>query len=81
MPGQRIDHTGAVHFDEVENGTRVHVQVTYRPPAGALGHAIASLLGWDPRARMNDDLVRMKALLEQGRTRAHGERIELEDLH
>ncbi len=81
LPGQKIDHTGRVRFDETDLGTRVHVELVYRPPAGVLGHAIAHLLGWDPKARMNDDLVRMKALLETGTTRAHGERIRLRDLH
>ena len=37
--------------------------------------------GWDPKARMDDDLVRMKALLEEGKTRAHQHRVELADLH
>jgi len=81
LPGQKIDHTGRVRFDETDLGTRVHVELVYQPPAGVLGHAIAHLLGWDPKARMDDDLVRMKALLETGTTRAHGERVRLRDLH
>jgi hypothetical protein len=30
---------------------------------------------------LDDDLIRMKALLEEGRTRAHQHRVELADLH
>jgi hypothetical protein len=45
-----------------------------------IGHAIAHLLGWDPKARLDDDLVRLKALLEDGRTRAHGEHVALSDI-
>jgi len=81
LPNQPIDHEGRVRFEELSGGTRVHVQMTYRPPGGVIGHAIAHLLGWDPKARMDDDLVRMKALLEEGKTRAHMHRIELVDLH
>ena len=82
LPGQPIHHEGRVRFDEPRPGeTRVHVDMTYRPPGGVIGHAIAHLLGWDPKARMDDDLVRMKALLEEGRTRAHMQRVELADLH
>jgi uncharacterized membrane protein len=81
VPNQPIDHEGRVRFEEAPGGTRVHVQMTYRPPGGVVGHAIAHILGWDPKARMNDDLVRMKALLEEGKTRAHHQRVELMDLH
>jgi uncharacterized membrane protein len=81
LPHQSVEHEGRVRFEEVGGGTRVHVEMTYRPPGGVVGHAIAHILGWDPKARMDDDLVRMKALLEEGKTRAHDERIELVDLH
>jgi uncharacterized membrane protein len=40
----------------------------YLPPAGELGHAVAQLFGVDPRQAMNDDLLRLKSLLEQGKT-------------
>lgn len=78
---QPIDHEGHVRFEEIPEGTRVHVQMTYRPPGGIVGHAIAHTLGWDPKARMDDDMIRMKALLEEGKTRAHQQRVELADLH
>jgi uncharacterized membrane protein/osmotically-inducible protein OsmY len=81
VPHQPVDHEGRVRFEEVTGGTRVNVQMTYRPPGGIVGHAIAHILGWDPKARMDDDLVRMKALLEEGKTRAHQQRVELADLH
>ena len=81
VPNQAIEHEGRVRFEEASDGTRVHVVMTYRPPGGVIGHAIAHLLGWDPKARMDDDLVRMKALLEEGKTRAHMHRVELADLH
>jgi uncharacterized membrane protein/osmotically-inducible protein OsmY len=81
LPDQPVEHEGKVRFEECNGGTRVHVQLTYRPPGGIVGHAIAHILGWDPKARMDDDLVRMKALLEEGKTRAHQHRVELADLH
>jgi len=81
LPNQSVEHHGVVRFAEVDGGTRVTVQLTYRPPGGIVGHAIAHILGWDPKARMDDDMVRMKALLEEGRTRAHRQTVELADLH
>lgn len=81
LPGSGVEHAGIVQFEEVgEDTTRVHVRMTYMPPAGALGHAVASLFGADPKSRMDEDLVRFKSLLEQGRTRAHGQQIAREEL-
>lgn len=79
--GERIQHFGRVRFEEIAEGTRVSVDMTYRPPGGVFGHALAYLLGWDPKSRMDEDLVRMKALLEAGHTRAHHQHVELADLH
>jgi uncharacterized membrane protein len=79
-PDQPIEHTGIVRFAKDHDGTRVQVHLTYRPPGGMVGHAVARLLGWDPKARIDDDLVRMKGLLEEGRTRAHGDRVWMQDL-
>ena len=80
LPDQPIEHAGTVRFDEVDGGTRVHVQMRYHPPGGLVGHAVAHLLGWDPKRRIDDDLVRMKALLEEGHTRAHGARVSIDDV-
>ncbi|HLU68599.1 MAG TPA: SRPBCC family protein, partial [Kofleriaceae bacterium] len=81
LPGSSIEHAGIVHFEEVgPDTTRCHVQMTYNPPVGVVGHAVASLLGADPKSRMDEDLVRFKALLEEGRTRAHGQRVTREEL-
>ena len=48
-------------------GTRVHVQLSYDPPAGALGHVAALLFGADPKSRMDEDPLRMKSFVETGR--------------
>jgi uncharacterized membrane protein len=80
LPNQRIEHAGMVRFEPLPDATRVTIRMSYRPPGGVIGHAIAHVLGWDPKARIDDDMVRMKALLEQGRTRAHGGRIAMKDL-
>ena len=66
--GAPVAHAGFVHFEETEaGGTRVTVRFSYNPPAGALGHAAAWLLGADAKQLFDDDLVRMKTLLETGR--------------
>jgi Predicted integral membrane protein len=82
LPAQPIEHEGRIRFEEVDDGTtRVTVRMTYRPPGGVLGHAIAHILGWDPKSRIDDDIVRMKSLLEDGKVRPGGERPGLFEFH
>jgi uncharacterized membrane protein len=72
-PESIIANHGSVHLEPEKGGrTRVHVQMSYKPPAGFLGHAVASLLGLDPKSVMDEDFVRLKTLFELGKTRAHG---------
>ncbi len=81
LPGSGVEHAGMVQFEEVgEDTTRVHVRMIYMPPAGALGHAVASMLGADPKSRMDEDLIRFKSLLEQGRIRPTGQQIARDEL-
>lgn len=65
-PGAEVEQTGSILFEPFRNGTRVTVHMSYRPPAGAVGHALASLLGSDPKRQMDQDLARMKSLVERG---------------
>lgn len=67
VEGAAIRQAGTLRFDENEDGTiRVEVQMTYNPPGGAAGHAVAKLFGRDPRHQMNEDLVRLKTTIESG---------------
>jgi uncharacterized membrane protein len=68
IPDSQIHHTGVVRFEaNWDGGTRVTVQMIYMPPAGIVGHKVAELFGVDPRQAMQDDLMRLKALLEVNR--------------
>ena len=80
LPGSDLEHEGNVRFEEVDDGTRIHIQLHYRPPGGMIGHALARALGFDPRSRLDDDVLRAKALLENGKTRAHSQRVKLGDI-
>jgi uncharacterized membrane protein len=67
LPGSAIGQSGRVRFLRIsENKTRVDVKMSYNPPAGAIGHLIALLLGSDPKSEMDDDLLRMKSFIETG---------------
>jgi uncharacterized membrane protein len=65
-PGAEIPQSGSIEFTPQRGGTHVTVRMSYTPPAGALGHGLATLLGSDPKAKMDEDLTRMKAYIERG---------------
>ncbi|MEX2264258.1 MAG: SRPBCC family protein [Bryobacteraceae bacterium] len=75
VPGSRVANAGIIRFESKDGGTRLDIRISYNPPAGALGHAVASLFGKDPKHAMDEDLVRLKSLLEVGKTTAHGEKV------
>jgi uncharacterized membrane protein len=63
-PASMLENAGIIRFSSRGSGTRVDLRFCYLPPAGGAGRAVAELLGSDPRAKLNEDLGRMKALLE-----------------
>jgi uncharacterized membrane protein len=71
-PDADVDHAGSIVFEPFRGGTRVSVHLSYRPPAGKRDHALASLLGSAPNRQMDDDLARMKTLIERSATAHHG---------
>ncbi|MFW5940154.1 MAG: SRPBCC family protein [Chloroflexota bacterium] len=75
-PGAQVQNAGMVHFTpDAQGGTQIQVQMSYNPPAGAVGHSIADLLGTDPESAMDKDLARFKSLIEEGKTTAKGETV------
>lgn len=66
-PGSAIANAGIVRFDPNNGaGTRVTVRMSYNPPAGAIGHAFAKVFGANPKREMDQDLLRMKTMIETG---------------
>jgi uncharacterized membrane protein len=81
VPGSRVETEGVVRLDENPDGsTRVTIRLFYNPPAGVLGHLVASLFSADPKHEMDEDMIRLKSLLETGKTRAHGMRVTREEV-
>nr|WP_083560125.1 SRPBCC family protein [Myxococcus fulvus] len=72
VKGTSVENSGVIHFEPTaKGGTRVDIRLSYNPPAGAIGHAFARLLGVDPKRQMDDDLLRFKSLLERGKATGH----------
>ena len=62
-----VRHEGVVRFvGTTDGGTRLSVELSYIPPAGAFGHAVATMFGADPKSEMDTDLLRMKSMIETG---------------
>ncbi len=81
VAGSQVQTRGKVQFHENPDGsTRVTVHLHYTPPAGMVGHAVASLLGANPKQAMDDDLARLKSLFERGETTVKGQKLTGQDL-
>jgi uncharacterized membrane protein len=77
-----VEHHGQVHFEPIgDHATRISIHMAYNPPGGPLGHAVAGFLLGDPKTLMDDDLLRLKSLLESGTTRAHSRSVTADELH
>jgi uncharacterized membrane protein len=67
VKGSTFANAGYVLFEPNADGsTEVTVRISYNPPAGAIGHVIATVFGADPKSEMDADLMRMKTMLETG---------------
>jgi uncharacterized membrane protein len=70
LPGSDIDNAGSVHFVPAGDGTEVRVVLSYDPPAGRVGAAVAKLLGEEPEQQVEEDLRRFKQVMEAVETPA-----------
>jgi len=65
VPGSAIYNSGRVTIVPSAFGmSRVRVELAYALRAGGLGYALVRAFGFDPRAHINSDLRKMKALIE-----------------
>jgi uncharacterized membrane protein len=63
-----VQTSGEVRFEKRPNGrgTIVRVLMHYRPPAGAVGSAVAKIFGESPESQVGEDLRRFKQFIETG---------------
>jgi uncharacterized membrane protein len=66
--GATVTNWGQVEFRPAPGGrgTEIRVRLSYQPPAGKLGAAVAKLFGEAPDQQVHDDLRRFKQVLETG---------------
>jgi uncharacterized membrane protein len=68
-PGSAVEHAGRVELERCPTGTRATVSMSYRPPAGRLGHAVATVFRRNPQQDLDQDLDNLKAFVEARSTR------------
>jgi uncharacterized membrane protein len=68
LPGAEVNNAGSVQFKPAPGGrgTELQVELRYDPPGGALGAMFAKLFGEEPNQQVEDDLRRLKSILEAG---------------
>jgi uncharacterized membrane protein len=68
VAGADVSNAGGVIFKPApgDQGTEVHVVMSYDVPGGKLGEALARFFGEDPHQQIDDDLRRLKQVLEVG---------------
>lgn len=80
-PGATVANAGIIRFEPLaDNRTRVSIHLSYNPPAGAIGHAVATLFGADPKSQMDTDLVRLKSLFEHGKASVGSQTVSREEV-
>lgn len=73
--GGRPRHQVEIRLFPSETGTRVAVHFAYTPPAGMAGHGLGVVTRTDPRHSLDRDLIRLKSLLEVGKTTLRGQTV------
>lgn len=68
LPGADVANAGTVRFRPAPGGagTEISLDMEYKPPGGAVGVTLAKLFGEEPRQQVEDDLRRLKQVLEAG---------------
>ncbi len=63
-----VQSAGSVRFKETPDGhgTEVHVKLEYMPPGGVAGALVARLFHEEPNQQVEEDLRRLKQMLESG---------------
>lgn len=66
--GSDVDHEGWIEFRDnaFGRGTEVRIFISYDPPGGVVGKAVAKVLQREPRIQARRELRRFKQLMETG---------------
>ena len=61
-----IKNSGSITFREEPNSkTHLCIALSYAPPLGILGYVLLLVFGYNPKSRIQSDLIQLKKLLEE----------------
>ena len=68
LPGSTVPNRGSVRFDPApgSRGTEVRVELFYEVPGGRAAQLVGKLFGEEPEQQIDEDLRRLKQILEAG---------------
>lgn len=68
LDGMTVPNAGSVRFQQLPHnrGTIVKVTMSYEPPGGGIGAAVAKFFGEEPAQQVAEDLRRFKRMMEAG---------------
>jgi uncharacterized membrane protein len=67
MGNHGVAHSGSIQFaPNQQGGSLVRLKMQYMPPLGMIGNALARVFGADPKTEVEQDLARMKTMIETG---------------
>jgi uncharacterized membrane protein len=74
LPGSTVSNRGVVTFRPAASGsgTEIEVRMEYRPPGGRIGAAVARMFGEEPQLQIEEDLERLRRMVDAGELRAGG---------
>lgn len=65
VPEAIVPYEGDAQFERLSAGrTRISIQMSYDPPGGAFGDVVARLFGYDPRSQLEDNIRRVRTIIE-----------------
>ena len=64
LPGAQIESAGSVWFTPHGDHTDVKLSMQFHPPAGTVGDVVAKMIGDWPERQLEEDLARLKQLME-----------------
>jgi uncharacterized membrane protein len=70
LPGSMIETAGKINFADTLDATQVFIMITYRPPAGYIGSAIARFLNPTLKKFIEEDIVKFKNYVEEKQLKA-----------
>jgi uncharacterized membrane protein len=68
LPGSMVETAGKINFADTAGGTELIILITYRPPAGYIGSAIARLLNSTFKNIVEQDVLGFKKYIERKTT-------------